>query len=189
MNKNHIIDSKNKEDNLFKTPTNICLKENLVENSNYNYEFDETDSHITELVKGYCDSDIETSILNSIEILDTKLFSPQKKPKNKDSSNSLSTVESQNGPDNLFKFSSIYKHNLKKRILRFKIELFSKLTQNINIEENFKNKLDFELPPLKEERESSSYKLIDYSRKSNNSCKNFKTNGLILTKSNLIFNL
>ena len=128
----------------FSCPIDVCI---FVENSDKDedYEFDENDSHITQLVKHFCDSDKDHSDSDSINKLNTKFFNTNQKTKESSHScNSRSTQESQTSPPILFKISCIYKKNMNKRIIGFKCDLFQKFFPL----ENFNSKTFFEYTGL-----------------------------------------
>jgi hypothetical protein len=113
-------------DNSFKTEENIILAQekncDLVKPDD-NYEFNESDSHITDLVKDYCDGEENLSDTEHGNKLSSE-FRMIPIPKRSYSSLSMD----RNVPHKKFKISSIFKEDLQESIFRFKIDLFNRVS-------------------------------------------------------------
>jgi|LauGreDrversion4_2_1035121.scaffolds.fasta_scaffold770594_2 hypothetical protein len=116
---------KKRKMSLFSTPidTHYC-KENVTLITQESYEFDENDSHITDLVKTFC----ETDDYCSENELNTTLDS-SKRSKTLDTSQ---TVEETKVFLIKFKISQLFKENIKEDIAEFKRNLFEHIGRSIN---------------------------------------------------------
>lgn len=115
-------------DNSFRTDENIILAQE--KNCNFvkaddEYEFNESDSHITDLVKDYCDSEENLSDTEHGNKLSSE-FRMNPIPKRSYSSLSMN----RNVAQKKFKISSIFKKDLQESIFRFKIDLFNRVSGN-----------------------------------------------------------
>ena len=171
----------------FSCPIDVCI---FVENSDKDedYEFDENDSHITQLVKHFCDSDKDHSDSDSINKLNTKMKTCNIKAKAKESFNSLSTNESQCSTVNLYKISSIYKQDMKKSISSFKSNLFNELFKS-NFSKKNRREINYAASDTDIKNASLFYNLSPFRKNKNNlRILNHKSKSLsiINTKSNYI---
>ena len=116
-------DSKRKM-SLFSTPIDIHFcNENVTLITQDSYEFDENDSHITDLVKTFCETDDYCSENDLNTTLDSS-----KRSKTLDTS---VIVEETKVFSNKFKISQLFKANIKEDIAEFKKHLFANLGRSI----------------------------------------------------------
>jgi hypothetical protein len=134
MGKNFLINCE-EQDSIAISPLDLIqIKDRLEPKNSCNdeYEFNETDSHVTEMVKDYCDSDDCFSDIDALEKLNFSFEEVKKPPMTKTSNNSFSTFESMNSPPRkLLKLSSIYKEFKEGNIAEFKIDLFKILANGV----------------------------------------------------------
>lgn len=117
------FDSKRKM-SLFSTPIDIHFcKENVTLITQDSYEFDENDSHITDLVKTFCETDDYCSENDLNTTLDSS-----KRSKILDTS---MNVEETKVFSNKFKISQLFKANIKEDIAEFKKGLIAKFSRSI----------------------------------------------------------
>ena len=94
------------------------------------YEFNENDSHITDMVKDYCDSEDFLDTDFSEKMNDS--FDPSVLKRMESFKNELGFSEqNQISFKKLLKLSSIYRGDLKQNITNFKSDLLSKLTKEV----------------------------------------------------------
>jgi hypothetical protein len=109
---------------LFSTPIDIhYCKENVTLITQESYEFNENDSHITDLVKTFC----ETDDYCSENELNTTLDS-SKRSKTLDTSVTVDEIKALSVK---FKISQLFKANIKEDIAEFKRNLFQNLQKSI----------------------------------------------------------
>lgn len=180
------------------TPIDIFFyKENLAgENNELDYEFEENDSHITDLVKDYCDSEDYFSEDESVSS-----SKPLRNTKSKESFNSLASFET-NDSTNLFKISQVFSdENVKKSITDYKMNLFNKFCNTIvenEINYNNYNKFNDNINRStnnffnNNNRNCSVNKITDakeFVKKTSKVQLNNKSKSLSANKSNVLFNI
>jgi hypothetical protein len=148
---------KKRKMSLFSTPIDIhYCKENVTLITQESYEFDENDSHITELVKTFC----ETDDYCSENELNTTLDS-SKRSKTLDTSE---TVEETKVFSIKFKISQLFKANIREDIAEFKRNLFENIGKSININPTENNCLEKQINLNKENQTFISESRSNYSK-------------------------
>ena len=114
-----------RKDSVFSTQTDIffCQDKKTI-NCEDNYEFDENDSHITDQVKIFFETDNYNSDNESNTTLDSL-----KKREWLDISNILEEVKLQSGK---FKISKLFKDHFKEDIINFKDILFNRIKNSLD---------------------------------------------------------